>query len=168
MSWNRFLTNQLVLLCVLLIVSAMPIILNSVFLLTSAVRSFEYSIFVFLWLEVIWLLLVAAQLDLFKLKKYTRLVSVTAVAIAILNFLLNFWIVPTHFSGSETEFAQVGVVVGLSILFTLVATLADRISESLLGRVAIFFGLLNWPIFLFVFSDRLKGAIERAAESEER
>ena len=164
-KWQSLLTNQPALLCVLLFVSAIPILLNSAFPFSSAVDSLNQSIVIYCWLLLLWIIAVATQLNLFGAKQHAHLFVCVAVAIAVAHFLYIFWIKTLYFTDIGREFELGSAVIVLCVLYSSAAMIADRISDSLLVRVGAFFGVLNWPIFLFMFADRLRKEMRDAAES---
>lgn len=140
-------------------------LLNSAFLFTSAAVSLSQSIIIYCWLLLLWIIVVATQLNLFGTKQNAHLIVWVAVAIAVAQFLYIFWIRPLYFTDIAQKFEIVALVLVLCVLYSSAAMIADRISDSLLARLGVFIGVLNWPIFLFMFADRLRKEMREAAES---
>lgn len=140
-------------------------LLNSAFPFTSAVGGLNQSIVIYCWLLLLWIIVVGTQLNLFGTKQHAHLIVWVAVAIALAHFLYICWIKPLYFTDIGQEIEIAAVVIVLCVLYSSAAMIADRISDSLLVRVGAFFGVLNWPIFLFMFADRLRKEMRNAAES---
>lgn len=165
---RKSLTNHAIMLVALLLFAAMPMVLNSVFLFTSAYKSYEYSIFIFIWLQLLWILAISTELNVLSIKKYALIVGCIALILVIFSFALIYWVWPVHLRADQSELVRVFLVLGLCALFTLAALIADRISSTIFGRIGAFIGVLNWPYFLFLFSARLRKAIDREMVLENR
>ncbi len=118
------------------------------------------------WLNALWLVAVAIELDVFGLK--ARAQVVWAIAFTGFSGSFVFWgfFAPLMKPEAANEIARGAVAVFASFYFTLAAVTADKVSSSLGGRLAAFWVLLNWPVFLFSLSHAILRAAERSRKQQ--
>lgn len=160
----NWLVNHVLMLSILLLSGAAVYSFYFLVLLLPFDRSLAAAVYLMSWLHAFWLIAVAIELNVFGMKARVRVIW--ALAFACFSGSLVFWgLVAPQMKPEEVNEVAGGVVaVVASLYFTVAAVTADKISSSLGGRLAAFWVLLNWPVFLFSLSHAILRAAERSGK----
>ena len=159
MSANKLLTNHLLMLIVILFVFLLPLVLNAVLDLLPIGQPNIISFYLLSVGHMFWLLAVAIQFDALYLRRFgTLILTSVGVAATIVAAILYFDLRSKSVIFTD-ELVDYASIIYLSVAIGLSALISERISKTSLEGFLNFWGVFQWPIFLFLIAPKLRRSL---------